>query len=539
MQFGHCSLAEAEGAILAHAVRAGDLALRKGRLLSAADIAALRAAGVAAVTVARPDPGDVREDEAAARIAKAAAGDGVRIGAAFTGRANLYALDAGVAVLNPACVDAINRLDEAITLATVPPFARVGPRQMLATVKIIPFAAKQSAVAQVETLLADAPLIRVAPFRAHRAALISTTLPGLKPALLDKNRTALETRLKALGSEIIFERRVPHDAHALAAAIREAQAAGADPILVFGASAISDRRDVIPAALEHAGGHVTAFGMPVDPGNLLLMGALDGRRVVGLPGCARSPKQNGFDFVLWRLLAGLTVGRDEIASMGVGGLLSEIPSRPQPREAETPRLPRIGAVVLAAGLSSRMKMGRMGSNKLLEPVAGKPMLRHAVEAALASAADPVLVVTGNQQTEIKAALDGLPVEFCENPDFSTGLSSSLKRGLSVLPGDCDGVLILLGDMPGVTGEMIDRLIAAFDPAENRSICAPTHQGARGNPVLWSRDFFAEMLALAGDAGAKALLARHPDQVCEVEMDDDAPLTDIDTREALEAYEARG
>lgn len=533
MQFGACSLAEAEGAILAHAVRAGDLALRKGRLLSAADIAALRAAGVAAVTVARPDPGDVREDEAAARIARAAAGGGVRIGAAFTGRANLYALEAGVAVLNPASVDAINRLDEAITLATVPPFVRVEPRQMLATVKIIPFAARQSAVAQVEKLLADTPLIRVAPFRAHRAALISTTLPGLKPALLDKNRTALETRLKALGSEIAFEQRVPHDTKALAAAIREAQAAGADPILVFGASAISDRRDVIPAALEQAGGHVTAFGMPVDPGNLLLMGALDGKRVVGLPGCARSPKQNGFDFVLWRLLAGLTVGRDEIAGMGVGGLLSEIPSRPQPREAETPRMPRIAAVVLAAGLSSRM-----GSNKLLRLVAGKPMLRHAVEAAMASAADPVLVVTGNQQAEIRTVLNGLPVEFCENPDFSTGLSSSLRRGLSALPDDCDGVLILLGDMPGVTADMIDRLVAAFDPAENRSICVPTHQGARGNPVLWSRDFFAEMLRLEGDTGARALLARHPEQVCEVEMDDDAPLTDIDTREALEAYEAR-
>jgi molybdenum cofactor cytidylyltransferase len=533
MQFGVCPTHEAQGAILAHAVRAGDLALRKGRLLSASDIAALTMAGIASVTVARPEPGDVREDDAAARIARAAAGQGVRIGAAFTGRANLYALDAGVAVLNPACVDAINRLDEAITLATVPPFARVEPRQMLATVKIIPFAAQETAVAQVETLLADAPLMRVAPFRTHRAALISTTLPGMKPALLDKNRTALETRLKSLGSEIMFERRVPHDSAALATAIREARAAGADPILVFGASAISDRRDVIPTALEGAGGRVTAFGMPVDPGNLLLMGELETARVVGLPGCARSPKQNGFDFVLWRLLAGLPVGRDEIAAMGVGGLLSEIPSRPQPREAETPRMPRIAALVLAAGLSSRM-----GTNKLLKTVAGKPMLRHAVEAALASAADPVLVVTGNQETEIKAALRGLPVEFFENPDFSTGLSSSLKRGLSALPPDMDGALVLLGDMPGVTAAMIDRLIAAFAPAESRAICVPTHQGARGNPVLWSKDFFPQMLALEGDKGARALLARHPDQICEVEMEDDAPLTDIDTTEALEAYEAR-
>ncbi len=212
--------------------------------------------------------------------------------------------------------------------------------------------------------------------------------------------------------------------------------------------------------------------------------------------------------------------------------MAETPHRSQRRE--TGRLPRIGAVVLAAGLSSRMG----GGNKLLRPVAGKPMLRHAVEAALASAAEPVVVVTGNQKGEIAAALDGLSVRFCDNPDFSTGLSSSLKRGLSALPPDCDGALILLGDMPGVSAGLIDSLIAAFDPAENRGICVPTHGGSRGNPVLWSRAFFPEMHALDGDAGARALLARHPDQICEVEMDDDAPLTDIDTSAALEAYEAR-
>ena len=345
-----------------------------------------------------------------------------RVGAAFTGRANLYAGHAGVALIDAARVDAINRLDEAITQATQPPFARVAPRQMLATVKIIPFAAREASVARIESLLNEASLIRVAPFRAHRAALISTALPGTRPALRDKNRSALETRLAPLGSALTFERRIAHETAALAEAIREAEAAGADPILIFGASAISDRRDVIPAALEQAGGLVTAFGMPVDPGNLLLMGELNGKRVVGLPGCARSPKQNGFDFVLWRLLAGLPVGRDEIAAMGVGGLLTEIPARPQPRETGAPRMPRIGAVVLAAGLSSRM-----GANKLLKPVVGKPMLRHAVDAALASAAEPVIVVTGNEKARIAVSLDGLPVKICDNPDFPTGLSSSLKR----------------------------------------------------------------------------------------------------------------
>jgi molybdenum cofactor cytidylyltransferase len=334
----------------------------------------------------------------------------------------------------------------------------------------------------------------------------------------------------------VLERRVAHETAALAAALTEAASSGANPILVFGASAITDRRDVIPAAIEQAGGAVIHFGMPVDPGNLLLLGTLDGRTVVGLPSCARSPKLNGFDFVLWRLLAGLSVGRQEIATMGVGGLLTEIPTRPQPRDErapDVPRMPRIGAIVLAAGLSSRM-----GSNKLLAQIGAKPLVRHAVEAVLGSAAAPVVVVTGNGEAEIRQALAPLSPLFVENPDFSKGLSTSLRTGLKALPTDCDGVLVLLGDMPGVTSALLDKLIAAFDPDEDRAICVATRHGKRGNPVLWARRFFPEMLAIEGDVGARHLIGQYADLVAEVEASDDGPLTDIDTPEALASYQAK-
>jgi molybdenum cofactor cytidylyltransferase len=128
---------------------------------------------------------------------------------------------------------------------------------------------------------------------------------------------------------------VPHEAPSLAEALRRADLIGPDIVVVFGASAISDRRDVIPAAIEMAGGRIEHLGMPVDPGNLLLIAQMQGKPVLGAPGCARSPKENGFDWVLQRLLAGLTVGRAEIVALGVGGLLMEIKTRPQPR-AEQP-----------------------------------------------------------------------------------------------------------------------------------------------------------------------------------------------------------
>ena len=196
---------------------------------------------------------------------------------------------------------------------------------------------------------------------------------------------------------------------------REAAAAGADPILLFGASAIADRRDVLPAALERAGGHVAVLGMPVDPGNLLMAGLLDGRTVLGLPGCARSPRLNGFDFVLWRVLAGLPVGRaGNCGSWVWEDFWPTSPVRPHPREARlatAPRLPRIGAIVLAAGHSSRMRAADQDRNKLVEPLAGKPMVRHVVEAALESAASDVIVVTGNEKASIMAALENMSSDF--------------------------------------------------------------------------------------------------------------------------------
>jgi molybdenum cofactor cytidylyltransferase len=196
-------------------------------------------------------------------------------------------------------------------------------------------------------------------------------------------------------------------------------------------------------------------------------------------------------------------------------------------------MPKIAAIVLAAGQSSRM-----GTNKLLTKVGGKPLVRHAVEAAVAGAADPVVVVTGNGARDVKASLSGLPIEIANNLDFPKGLSSSLRRGLSVLPEDCDGAVILLGDMPDVSPALIDRLIAAFDPGEGRAICVATWKGKRGNPVLWARRFFPEMMVIEGDVGAKHLAAQYGELVCEVEADDEGPLIDIDTPEALEAYRAR-
>ena len=533
MFFGPLSLSEAEGAILAHSLRLDGIAFKKGRRLSADDVDALRKAGIAEAIAAKLSDSDIGEDAAATRIATAVAGGAVQVAAAFTGRVNLFAESHGLLRLDPARVDAINAIDESVTIATLPDFASVEPGQMLATVKIIPFAAPAAAVEQAERIAIDGPPpLAVLPYRPLSVVLIQTRLPGVKDSVLDKTVAVTRERVEALGGTLIHDSRCAHDEAALAAQIAEAPAA--DLLLIAGASAITDRRDVLPAAIERAGGVVEHFGMPVDPGNLLLLARRDGQPVLGLPGCARSPKLNGFDWVLQRIAAGVPPSRAEVMRMGVGGLLAEIPTRPLPRAGvaiESPRAPRVTALVLAAGRSSRMGP----TNKLLAEVNGAPLVARAVDAALASQAANVIVVTGHQGESVARALADRPVTFVHNPAFADGLSSSLRAGLAAVPSESDAVVVCLGDMPRVASAVIDRLIAAYSPLEGRAICIPTTHGKQGNPVLWDRAFFTEMAALTGDAGAKRLIGQHADRLCEVPVDDAGILYDVDTPDLLARF----
>ncbi|HEV7981574.1 MAG TPA: molybdopterin-binding/glycosyltransferase family 2 protein [Xanthobacteraceae bacterium] len=534
MKFGAVTPAEAKGGIVVHSVRKAGLVLRKGAMVGDAEIAALNAAGVGAITVARLEPGDVAEDVAAAELAAAVAGAGVRVDRAFTGRTNLFAEGAGIAVVDTTGVDRFNEADPDITLATVAAFAPVVAGTMIATVKIIPFAVARAGRDRALAVARDAaPLVRVAPYRIRKVGVISTVLPGLADKVIEKTLRITADRLARAGAAIVAERRVAHETAPLAHALDEILSAGAELVIVFGASAIADRRDVIPAAVEAVGGAIEHFGMPVDPGNLLLVASARGRPVIGAPGCARSPKENGFDWVLVRLLCGLPVRRGDLTAMGVGGLLMEIVTRPQPRAVVEKPGRSLAALVLAAGRSTRMG----GSNKLLAEIAGLPLVRIAAEQALASRARPVIVVTGHQRERVEAALAGLDVTFVHNPDYAEGMSTSVKAGIAAVPADADGAIVCLGDMPQVDATLIDRLLAAFDPEKGALAVVPTMDGKRGNPVVWSRRFFPELAELGGDVGARHLIASYPEAVAEVAVAGRGALVDVDTPDALKALKA--
>lgn len=331
MKFGPVDLGQAEGAILAHSVQSSDgKRLRKGRWLTAEDVAGLRAAGMTQVTVARLDADDVHEDAAATDLARAFVPDpdaqGLTCTTAFTGRVNLLAARAGVLTMDAAAIEAVNRVHPMITIATVPPFQQMAKGGMVATIKMISYAVPGDALA--EACAAAQAALRLRRPVVRSVGLIVTETPG---GAGDKGWRATADRVASFGLELAPPVLVPHRVDALAQALRASEW---DLTLVLTGSATSDIDDVAPAALRAAGGDVKRFGMPVDPGNLLFTGLLNARPVIGLPGCARSPALNGADWVMARMICGIDVGDADISAMGIGGLLKEIPTRPHPRRTQ-------------------------------------------------------------------------------------------------------------------------------------------------------------------------------------------------------------
>lgn len=327
MKFGRLPVTEAEGAILAHSVKYRDINLKKGTVISAQHILSLSRAGCDSVVTARLEATDLDENETARRISGLVAGDNVSARRPANGRSDIQADRTGLLVYDIDRLDSVNSTDESITLAVLPLYSVVKPGQAVATVKIIPYGVHRTSVTRIETMHAGLPpLIRVNTFNKLEIGFIQTSYPGMKKSILDKTRSVLDDRLQHLDNRVSSETRCEHEEGAIAEALGKLLRAGCDMILIAGASATADRRDVVPVAIEAAGGRITHLGMPVEPGNLLALGeSSTGHPVICMPGCARSPAVNGFDWVLERLLAGISVNREDIMRMGAGGYIKGSP----------------------------------------------------------------------------------------------------------------------------------------------------------------------------------------------------------------------
>lgn len=533
MIFSEIIATDAAGCILAHSVILKSGKIQKGRLLTPQDCQMLADSGIQTVWAARLSDADVEENAAAACIAQALTkAPTIRIGNAATGRCNLYATVSGLCSFDADAVHALNELDEKITLATVGPFSKVRANQLIATIKIIPFAVERHIVEQAARL-AQSIRIDVHPFAKLTATLILTRVKDTKTALLEKAAAVTQQRLKRVDADLVSVQHVQHNIDDVSQAIR---AATSDLTLIFGDSATSDRADIIPAAIEKTGGSIIRLGMPVDPGNLLCLAThQDSRTILGLPGCARSPKLNGLDWILQRVAASLKISSLDIARMGVGGLLSESPERGTLR-TDTDIHPRqerplkIGALLLAAGRSSRMG----GANKLLLESAGNTVVAQVTRILQAADIPDIIAVTGRDSEAVSATLPAIPTVY--NAAYADGISTSIHAGLAALPSSWDAVLIVLGDMPSLQPDTIKQICEAAN--SDCDAVMPMFDGRQGHPVLWKRAAMPLLLQTSGDVGGKAQLAELGDRALKLPVDDPGVLFDIDTLDSWKAFQQK-
>jgi molybdenum cofactor cytidylyltransferase len=349
MKFLRVPIAEAVGEVIAHNFfdARGRRVASKGEVLTAEIAGSLAALGREFVYVARLAAEDLGENEAAQRVAAEVKGPGIFTPRAATGRANLKATAGGLLRLKVKAIDALNEIDDGITIMTLPNHSPVASAQLVATVKIIPFAVPRQSIEAVEKFAkGEAPVLSVQDLPARRVGLIVTahqsaslSEPSSKEVLMSQHERllsefvpALQARLEQSGSSLSRTDFADHEAEDIARAIERQLAGRCEMILIASMTAIIDRRDVVPTAIEQIGGKVEHFGVPVDPGNLLLLGYCENVPVIGVPGCARSPKRNAFDLVLPRLLAGDHLTRRDLVCLGHGGLFEEIRERHLPRE---------------------------------------------------------------------------------------------------------------------------------------------------------------------------------------------------------------
>ncbi|MBX3063235.1 MAG: molybdopterin-binding protein [Anaerolineae bacterium] len=336
MKFGAVSLDQAIGKLLAHNVidNENHKLFGKGHVLTTADVDKLRDLNMSSVTVAELEADDVGENEAAAQIVKALANPNLKVSAPGVGRANVIAETRGVVYIDPAQVDRFNQTDEGITIATVRTHTVVKARQLIALVKVIPFAVPRSKVEHAASVAAAMNgMIWLAPLIPKSVALILSGPERAEAKLRDEFTPPVKTRVELLGSRLDAVEYVSHQPEAIAEAIQ--RRCKHDLIILAGISAIIDREDVAPTGLVRAGGHVEHFGAPVDPGSLTMLGYCGDVPVLGAPGCIKSLKVNIVDWIVPRLLVGEKLEGRQIMAMGHGGLLDDIEDRPMPRE---PRL---------------------------------------------------------------------------------------------------------------------------------------------------------------------------------------------------------
>ena len=524
------------GSVLAQTYNSPGKTVSKGTLITKEIIAFFKTGNVKTILCAVPEEGDIHEDEAAEAISSAIDKNHIYAEKASTGRVNFKSQSLCLVRYERDLIKEVNLVDESIAFSIVEHNQLLAKNDLIATLKIIPFFTQKKYVDQVISKLAKNELFKTHCLNKKEVSLIQTSFDWQKKSIFKATSNVTRNRLEALDCSLNQEKLIRHDYEVLRSEIKSSIESGIDILLLSGASAIIDRSDYIPKAILSEGGEIIQYGLAVDPGNLLLLGKIGKTTIIGMPGCARSPKLNGFDWVLQLLMADIPVVKEELAEMGAGGLLMEIASRPLPRalaKSVNKREKKIMGVILAAGNSTRM--GK--DNKLLKNIDGVPLIRNIALEITKSDLDSCSIVLGYQSDKVADVIKDLNINLILNPLWKEGQASSLKAALNSLTSSYSDLLIMLGDLPGIKSGHINRIIEEHLSSENRSskITIPSFKGVTGNPVIWGRSFFHDLSKLEGDVGGRVLFGQHPAAINLIEMDDPSVVTDTDTPEDFDNF----
>ena len=334
MFFGFLNTKDSEGAILAHSTRLEGLYISKGTKLNKEHIKNLKSKGIKRIICARLDDCDVDENAAAKFLSEKIHHNSIRFSEASTGRVNIISNTNGLIRYNKNKIVKFNLVDEGVTLALLKQNTLVKKGQLIGTLKIIPYSIHIDVLNIINNkVYGKKPLIIIKPIRKKQFFLIQTKLSGTKDSVIESTKKATLKRIQDLNCNLIGSSTCNHEKESIEEKLKDSLGVSADIILISCASAVSDRRDILPSSIINSGGHIDHFGLPVDPGNLLLLGCIGNIQIVCLPGCARSPSLNGFDFIIRMLLADIKISNKEIAELSVGGLLKEVKPRPLPRKS--------------------------------------------------------------------------------------------------------------------------------------------------------------------------------------------------------------
>ena len=524
------------GAVLAQTYNLPSKIISKGTFVTNEFVGYFKIGNVKTILCAVPEEGDIHEDEAAKAISSAIDKNHIYADKASTGRVNFKSQSLCLVRYDRDFIKEVNLVDESIAFSIVEHNQLLAEGDLIATLKIIPFFMQKKYVDRVIKMLAKDELFKIHNLKKKEVTLIQTCFEWQKKSIFTATSNVTKARLEALGCSLKKEKLINHDYDTLCAIIRSSVKNDPEILLISGASAITDRSDYIPKAILSEGGELIQYGLAVDPGNLLLIGKVGKTTVIGMPGCARSPKLNGFDWVLQLLMADIPINREELADMGAGGLLMEIASRPLPRalaKSVSKGEKKVMGVILAAGNSTRM--GR--ENKLLRNIGNAPLIRNTAIEMLKSDLDSCSIVLGYQSDKVADVIKDLNVNLILNPLWKEGQASSLRAAINTLDSTYSDLLIMLGDLPGIKSSHINSIIEEHLITDNRKskITIPSFKGQKGNPVIWGRSFFHDLSNLEGDVGGRNLFSEHPAAINILEMDDPWVVKDADTPEDFENF----